>query len=212
VLSRNVIITIINNFDLYRSERRREPMEDVAEEFRKSVRIELSGANFIRVAFTYPDRILANKVTSDLVGRVISETITQRSGMAYATTQFFRDQVDKLGKSWLQASASVKATPASDPRYELLTLERDQKRKEYESVAQKHGTAEMLMDLANRGQDRTLQLLDAASLPEEPDTPPSVIELIGLGCGLAAGLLIELWRALRRTSPDFAVTSAVEPA
>ena len=45
VLSRNVITTIINNFDLYPRERRREPMEDVVEEFRKSVRIELSGTN-----------------------------------------------------------------------------------------------------------------------------------------------------------------------
>ena len=112
VLSRNVIITIINNFDLYRGERSREPMEDVVEEFRKSVHIELSGANFIRVAFTYPDRVLANKVTSDLVGRVISETITQRSNMATETTQFFKDEVDSIGKSWLQASVSVKATSA----------------------------------------------------------------------------------------------------
>jgi hypothetical protein len=212
VLSRNVLITIVNNFDLYKNERRREPMEDIVEEFRKSIHIELSGANFIRVAFTYPDRLLANKVTSDLVGRVISETITQRSNMTTETTQFFRDQVDALGKSWLQAIASVKATRATDPRYELLMLERDQKRREYESAAQKLGTAETLKDLANRGQDMRLELLDAASLPEEPDTPSSVIELAGLGCGLAVGLLTALRRALRRTTPDIGVSSAVEPA
>ena len=120
--------------------------------------------------------------------------------MAAETVQFFRDQVDKVGKSWLKASANVKATPASDPRYELLTLERDQKRKEYESAAQKLGTAETLQDLANRGQDSTLELLDAASLPEQPDTAPSVIWLAGLGCGVAASLLTALWRALRRTT------------
>ncbi len=211
VLSRNVIITIINNFDLYRGERRGEPMEDVVEEFRKSVHIELSGANFIRVAFTYPDRLLANKVTSDLVGRVISETITQRSNIAAETTQFFQDEVDKVGKSWLEASANVKATSASDPRYELLVLQRDQKRKEYESAAQKLGTAQTLKDLASRGQDMTLELLDAASLPQEPDTPSSVILLTGLGCGAAIGILSVLWRALRRTKPDI-VPSAVEPA
>jgi len=212
VLSRNVIITIINNFDLYPSERKREPMEDVVEEFRKSVRIELSGTNFIRVVFTYPDRILANKVTQDLVGRTIAENLTQSSNMATGTTQFFRDQVDRLGKSWVEATASVKATPASDPRYELLVLERDQKRKEYESTAQKLGTAEMLRDLANRGQDSMLQLLDAASLPQEPDTPPSVVELIGLGCGLTIGLLITLRRALRPTPRGFDVPDAAEPA
>ncbi len=205
VTSRNVLTTIVNNFDLYKGERQREPMEDVVDEFRKSVRIELSGPRVIRVAFTYPDRLLANKVTSDLVRRIISENLTQRSIMANGNSQFFKDEVDQLGKSWLQAIASVKATPATDPRNELLMLERDQKRKEYESMAQKLGTVEILKDLASRGQDMTLQLLDAASLPDDPDTPPSVIGLIGLGCGLAVALLIALWRALPRTG-------AVEPA
>jgi uncharacterized protein involved in exopolysaccharide biosynthesis len=212
VLSRNVFITIVNNFDLYKTERRREPMEDVVEEFRKSVHIELSGANFIRIAFTYPDRLLANKVTSDLAGRVISETITQRSNMASENALFFQDQVDAVGKSWLQASAIVKATPSSDPRYELLVLQRDQQRKEYESMAQKLATVQTLKDLANRGQDVRIELLDAASLPEQPDTPQSIVQFVGLGCGFVVGLLIVLWRALRRTPPGFASPSAVEPA
>jgi hypothetical protein len=132
--------------------------------------------------------------------------------VATETVQFFQDQVDKVGKSWLKASAIVKATPASDPRYELLTLERDQKRKEYESAAQKLGTAETLRDLASRGQDITLQLLDAASLPEQPDAAPWVIWLGGLGCGVAAGLLTTLWRALRRTTREVGVPRAEEPA
>jgi uncharacterized protein involved in exopolysaccharide biosynthesis len=198
-LSRNVLITIVNNFDLYKSERRREPMDVVEEDFRKSVRIERSGDKLIRVAFTYPDGHLANKVTQDLVNRFISQNISARSNMASESVQFFKDQVDRLGKSWLQAIASVKATPATDPRYELLMLERDQNRKEYESMAQKLATVEILKDLASRGQDVRLELLDAASLPDEPDTPPWVIALIGLGCGLAVWLLTALWRVLRRT-------------
>src|SRR4051812_11956132 len=35
-VSRNVISTIVNNFDLYRGERKRMPMEDVVEVFRRS--------------------------------------------------------------------------------------------------------------------------------------------------------------------------------
>ena len=211
-LSRNVITTIINNLNLYPSERRREPMEDVVEEFRKVVRIDSSGEKLIRVAFTYPEPLLANKVTQDLVSRIIAELLTQRSNMSTENVQFFKDEVDQLGKSWLQLSASVKATPASNPGYELLLLARDQKRKEYESMAQKLGTAQILRDLANRGQDVRLEQLDAASLPQEPDTPPSVVGLIGLGCGLAVGLSTTLWRALRQTPPGFSVPGTVEPA
>jgi len=138
--------------------------------------------------------------------------LTQRSNMSIESVQFFKDEVDQVGQSWLKLSASVKATPASDPRYELLVLARDQKRKEYESIAQKLGTAQMLKDLANRGQDVRLEQLDAASMPEEPDTPPSFIGLIGLGCGLAVGLLTTLWQTLRRTPPRFSVSDAVETA
>jgi len=212
VLSRNVLSTIVNNFDLYPRERKRKPMEDVIEDFRKAVHMERSGADLVRVAFTYPDRLLANKVTQDLVGRIISETIVQRSYMAGGTVQFFQDRVDIVGKSWLKASASVKATPASDSRYELLMLERDQKRKEYESVAQKLGAAETLRDLEQRGQGNRLELLDAATLPQEPDAGSSVILLAGLGCGLAVGFLTALRRSLRRTPADFAAPGAAEPA
>jgi hypothetical protein len=211
-LSRNVLMTIVNNFALYPSERRREPMEDVVEEFRKSVRIELSGPKVIRVAFTYSDRLLASKVTQDLVGRIIGDNIMQSSTMASENVQFFQDEVDKLGQTWLKASAMVRAASVADPRYELLALARDQKRKEYESAAQKLGIAETLKDLAIRGQDFRLEVLDAASLPQEPDTPSSVMLLAGLASGVALGILGLLWRALRRTAPGFTVPGAAERA
>ena len=212
VLSRNVLTTIVNNFDLYPGERRREPMEDVVEGFRKSVRMELSGPKLILVAFTYPDRLLANKVTQDLVSRLISHNIGEESNAALESFQFFKDEAETLGKSWLQSSAIVKATPPSDPRYDLLVLERDQQRKEYESVAQKLGAIQLLKDLASRGQDVRLEMLDAASLPQEPDTPPLLVWLIGLGCGLAVGLFSILWQSLHRTPPGFSVPGAEEPA
>src|SRR5579862_483521 len=77
-LSRNVITTVINNFDLYPNYRKREPMDDLVKDFRKSVRIERSGADLIQVAFNYgdsrpgeDDRILAQKVVQDLNLRLI---------------------------------------------------------------------------------------------------------------------------------------------
>ena len=143
VVSRNVIATIVNNFDLYPGGRQRHPMEEIVEEFRKSARIERSGPNIIRVAFTYGDSssvetdLLAQRVVRDLASRVIAANLTQRSNMVEETVLFFRDQVERVGESWLKLGASLKATPVSDPRYELLELARDQKRKEYESVGAK---------------------------------------------------------------------------
>src|ERR1700692_3812248 len=92
VLSRNVLTTIINNFDLYKSERRRLPMEDVIENvMRTNVHIEPimvgQGGRTVpafNVRFTYPDRLLANKVVTDIVSRFIAENLTTRSN---ATTE-----------------------------------------------------------------------------------------------------------------------------
>jgi len=82
ILNRNVLTTIINNFDLYKSERKRLPMEDVIDLMRKAVQINpiIAGSNgrnvpAFTIQFSYENRIVANKVVSDLVGRFISENV-----------------------------------------------------------------------------------------------------------------------------------------
>lgn len=106
VLSRNVLTTIINNFDLYPRDRKRMPMEDVIENImRKSVRITpiMAGSAgravpAFRVQFSYPDRLLANKVVQDVVGRFIAENLTNRSNATTETTQFLKDQAEQAKK------------------------------------------------------------------------------------------------------------------
>ena len=106
VLSRNVLTTVINNFDLYKSERKRLPMEDVIDNvMRANVHIEPiifgSGNRSVpafNVRFTYPDRLLANKVVQNIVDRFISENLTDRSNITTESTQFFKDNVDKAKK------------------------------------------------------------------------------------------------------------------
>jgi len=106
VLSRNVLTTIINNFDLYPRDRKRMPMEDVIENImRKSVVITpiMAGTNgravpAFTVQFSYPDRILANKVVQDIVGRFIAENLTTRSNATTETSQFLKDNADRAKK------------------------------------------------------------------------------------------------------------------
>ncbi|MGH9645910.1 MAG: GumC family protein [Bryobacteraceae bacterium] len=106
VLSRNVLTTIINNFDLYKSERKRLPMDDVIDNvMRKNIFIEPiifgSGSRAVpafNVKFTYPDRLQANKVVTDIVNRFISENLTNRSNITNETSQFLKDQADQARK------------------------------------------------------------------------------------------------------------------
>ncbi len=106
VLSRNVLTTIINNYDLYKSERKRLPMEDVVENImRPDVKIIpiIAGTGdrsvpAFRVQYSYPDRLLANKVVQDIVGRFIAENLTNRSNVTTETTQFLNDQAQQAKK------------------------------------------------------------------------------------------------------------------
>jgi polysaccharide biosynthesis transport protein len=106
VLSRNVLITIINNFDLYKSERKRLPMEDVVENImRKDVHVNpiMAGSNgrnvpAFTVQFTYQDRLLATRVVQDLVSRFISANQSDRSTATIGAKDFLKEQADQAKK------------------------------------------------------------------------------------------------------------------
>ncbi|MBI4877801.1 MAG: hypothetical protein HY822_24480 [Acidobacteria bacterium] len=104
ILSRVTLTNLIQTHNLYASERRRRPLEDVIEEMRKDVRVSgvqsmtrqmgqaMSTISAFQVSFSYSDRILAQRITSDLVTRYIDENIRARAGQSVVTTQFLRDQ------------------------------------------------------------------------------------------------------------------------
>jgi succinoglycan biosynthesis transport protein ExoP len=106
VLSRNVLITIINNHDLYKNERKRLPLEDVVDNVMKnSIHIipMMAGAAgravpAFTVQFSYSDRFMAQKVVEDVVSRFIAENQTNRSTATTEGTQFLKDESDRARK------------------------------------------------------------------------------------------------------------------
>jgi protein tyrosine kinase modulator len=122
VLSRNVLTTIINNFDLYPRDRKRLPMEDVIENImRKDIHIIpiMAGAGgrtvpAFTVQFSYPDRLLANKVVQDIVGRFVSENTTTRSNATTETTQFMNDEAQRAKKELEALEEKISAFKAQN--------------------------------------------------------------------------------------------------
>lgn len=106
ILSRSVLTTIINTFDLYKRERSRMPIEDVIETMKKSVQINPVAASpsapdripAFAVSFSYENRLVAQRVVQDLVSRFIDENIRNRSSATFQTTQFMRDELDNAKK------------------------------------------------------------------------------------------------------------------
>lgn len=219
LLSRGVMVELVKTLDLYPNARKHRRIEEITKEIRKSVRVERAGANEISIAFIYRDwppaqvdREKAQLMTQALATRLIDQTAQQRSLLVFASDQFLRDRRDALGESRARLNTLVRNTPASSPQYDILSLSRDLKRKEYESAEQKLSDAEALQELNFRREDAHLEVLDAATLPTQPDTSPSLIRLLGFGSGLVVSFLSWFRRALRRPRLDLPVARATESA
>ncbi len=106
ILSRGNLTNIINTFNLYPRDKQRKPMEDVVEEMKKDIRIgsvtsmtaQNRGVSAFSISFSYSDRLLAQKVTADLVSRFMSENTRDRTTQSVLTTQFLKDQSDSAKK------------------------------------------------------------------------------------------------------------------
>src|SRR5216684_2117189 len=106
ILSRTVLTTIINTFDLYKRERNRMPIEDVIELMKKNISIipvtsptaTTDRIPAFGVTFSYENRLTAQRVVQDLVSRFIDENIRNRSNATFQTTQFMKDQMDQAKK------------------------------------------------------------------------------------------------------------------
>lgn len=106
ILSRTVLTTIINTFDLYKRERGRMPIEDVIEIMKKNVQITPVANSTtpgdripaFAVQFSYENRLVAQRVVQDLVSRFIDANIRNRSNATFMTTQFMQDQLNDAKK------------------------------------------------------------------------------------------------------------------
>src|SRR5260370_11199289 len=80
-------------------------MEDVVEDMKRDIRISqvsnISGSRNVSaftISFSYDNRIMAQKVTADLVSRFMSENTRDRTTQSVLTTQFLRDQLESAKK------------------------------------------------------------------------------------------------------------------
>jgi uncharacterized protein involved in exopolysaccharide biosynthesis len=120
ILGRDNLIALIQKpgLDLYKKERARLPLEDIAEDMvRKGhVRIQMysggddgRGAQAFRIYFEYPDRIKALAVVRELVGQFESKDITMQTDQAQSAGTFL-DDIVKGAKEKLERAQNDIAT------------------------------------------------------------------------------------------------------
>ena len=119
VLSRTVVTSIINTFNLFPDKRKSVPMEDLVEEMQqKRIKITTIGAgpqtagrftSAFDISFSYTDRYVARRVVEDLVSRFMDESTRDRSSQTSETTGFFSSQLTRARKELEDIDARLTA-------------------------------------------------------------------------------------------------------
>ncbi len=112
-----------------------------------------------------------------------------------------RGQLKRVNQDITRLNGQLNAVPQSEKEYDDLKRDRDLKKEQYESMANNLHKAQVTQELEDRKEGETLNILDAASLPETADSPnhPEVIA-IGAGIGLMLGIVIAGAREMKDTS------------
>lgn len=197
VNSRGNLSTVVSLHNLFPGERLRMPLEDVIDMMRAAIRITPARESSFEVSFSYPDRMVAQKVAADLVSRIITEFSRERQQITVLNLQFLRDTAAKAGTAWEESVAKVRSAQSAGKPLDRLTLDADIARQRYQNLSERVAEAEMLGELEKRQQGQALELLDPPSLPSD-SRPPVVLTIVLAGLvGALLGWLGSLALAAR---------------
>lgn len=117
ILSRTRLLAIIAEDDLYPELRSRRTPDEVVEEMRKDIQIDLVQSQSpnqrgeltaFKVAYLSNDRVLAQRVTSQLTSLFIDENLKARQEQSEQTTEFLDSQLEDARRSLADQEAKVK--------------------------------------------------------------------------------------------------------
>ena len=101
------------------------------------------------------------------------------------------EQQTKLNQSIQSYQARIEVSPANEQRYASLLRDYDMAKQKYEEMSRKKELSETSQNLEERKAGENLEVLDPASLPEQPAEPNRlIIAAAGCGLGLVAGLML----------------------
>ncbi len=115
ILSRTRLLGIMEQFNLYPKLRLHRTGDEMVEQMRKDIQVELVQApnrsgnlTAFKVAYMSNDPLLAQKVTSQLTSLFINENLKTRQEQSAQTTQFLAQQLEEAGRGLAEQEAKVK--------------------------------------------------------------------------------------------------------
>lgn len=110
-------------------------------------------------------------------------------------------QIASVNQSIKQYQSRVESVPVGEKEYNDLIRDRDLAKQRYQELQMKRSTSAISMEMENRKQGESLEILDQASLPDTPTAPKrQLIIPMGVLAGLFLGLVITAIREVKDNS------------
>ena len=109
ILSRTRLERIVNDFDLYAKERKTGIMEDIIEQMRKDIGVEVLRGDSFRISYVGDNPRMVMRVTERLASLFIEENLRDREVLADDTNQFLEAQLEDARRRLLEQEKKVEA-------------------------------------------------------------------------------------------------------
>jgi polysaccharide biosynthesis transport protein len=159
ITSRSMLQSIISTYNLYPSEMKRMPAEDVVELMRRDIQISpvqtinvgtQKGVTAFSIRFSYRDRFLAHKVVAELVSRFTAESLRNRGQGQSLALVFGKSQTDE---------ARAKLDTAERKLADFRTLHQGNLPDQTESALQQMNALQMRFSMLQNSTARATQEL-----------------------------------------------------
>jgi len=173
ILSRTRLERVIQDFDLYREERRTGIMEDIVERMRRDIGVQVVQGDAFRVNYVGRDPRTVMKVTERLASLFIEENLKDRELLADGTTVFIEAQLEDARRRLIEQEKKLEAYRRRHSGELPSQLDSN-----LQAIQNTQMQVQSLVESLNRDRDQRLvlqrQLADAeAAASAEPATPPA---------------------------------------
>jgi polysaccharide chain length determinant protein (PEP-CTERM system associated) len=183
ILSRTRLESIVQSFNLYPELRQRGIMEDVIEQMKKDIQVDIVRGDAFRVSYVSDDPRTAMRVAERLAGLFIEENLQDRAVLAESTNQFLESQLEEARRRLTEHEKKLE-----EYRMRYTGQLPDQVQSNLQVLSNTQMQLQSLIESAARDRDRRLilerQVADlsapeptglpaALSLPEDPTQMPA---------------------------------------
>lgn len=108
VMSRTRLVAVMDELGLFKEDRKKQPVEEVVDEMRKRINIEVRHTDAFTLSFVHENRQAAMLTTSRLASFFIDENLKNREQQAVGTADFLDSQLQETKKKLEEQEERVK--------------------------------------------------------------------------------------------------------